>query len=220
MPETILVVDLDDIERERLCRLFQQEGYNILEATTSVEALLQVLESAPRLIILAEEMPPLEAADLLAVLRRLTDAPVIVIGSGGDPGEVIALEEGADFYVRRPFSSQVLLARARALIRRYHDSPGLPTSRYPVRALAGLTPTERSLLVCLAAHDGKPIPAQQLVLEVWAGSATISSVKFYVWRLRRKLQEADCGLRLQSLPAVGYRLVMDPPAQPRRRLAV
>ncbi len=207
MAEPILLVDTNDVERRRLSRALEQAGFRVVEAASGVEGLFQVLESAPVLILLAEEVPPLEAADLLMVLRRISDAPLIIIGRGGDPEEVAALEDGADFYARRPFSPEVLLARARALLRRYRRSTGMATADQAVRINGSLTPTERRLLVCLAAHDGRPVAAKQLVVDVWGRKASASSVKFYVWRLRRKLEGS--GLRLQALPAVGYRLVRD-----------
>jgi DNA-binding response OmpR family regulator len=218
MAELVLFIDVDDVERRRLCAAFEQAGFGVVEASSGVEGLFQVLESAPLLIILAEEVPPLKAADLLTVLRRLTDAPVMIIGGGVDPEEVAALEGGADFYARRPVSLRVLLARARALLRRYAGSaPTRKVNLLPSIA-TGMTATERRLLVCLAAHDGRPVAAQQLVVEVWGGKTSTGSVKFYVWRLRRKLQGS--GLGIQALPAVGYRLMRDGVAASQAQVAV
>ena len=207
MAEPILVVDSDDIERRRLSAAFEREGFSVVEAASGVEGLFEVLESTPLLILLAEEVPPLEAADLLKVLRRISDAPVIIIGSGGDLEELAALADGADFYARRPFSLGVLLARARALLRRYRGSTGLAAGDQAVRINGSLTPTERRLLVCLAAHDGRPVTAEQLVMEVWAGKASTSSAKFYVSKLRHKLETSGNGPRLVSSWGVGYRLM-------------
>ncbi len=65
MAEPILVVDTDDIERRRLSAAFEHEGFSVVEAASGVEGLFQLLEITPLLILLAEEVPPLEAADLM-----------------------------------------------------------------------------------------------------------------------------------------------------------
>jgi DNA-binding response OmpR family regulator len=121
--EVVLLIDPDELERRRLQRAFAGEGIELLEAETAIEGLFETLERDPMLILLAEQVPPLEAGELLLVLRRITGAPVIVIGSGDEPEESSALDLGADFYLRRPFGDKVALARARSLIRRYRGSP-------------------------------------------------------------------------------------------------
>ncbi len=97
MAEVVLIVDPDEVERQHLQRTFAVEGCYVVEAGGAIEGLLEALEQEPILILLAEEVPPLQAGDLLPVLRRLTESPIIVIGNGGDPDEVAALDLGADF---------------------------------------------------------------------------------------------------------------------------
>jgi two-component system response regulator ChvI len=120
--DVVLLIDPDELERKRLQRAFAREGFRLLEAESAIEGLFETLERDPVLILLAEQVPPLEAGELLLVLRRITEAPVIVIGSGEEPEEGAALELGADFYLRRPFGDKIALARARALIRRHRGT--------------------------------------------------------------------------------------------------
>lgn len=216
--DVVLIIDADDLERRCLSQMFRQARFDIVEAAASVEGLFQILESDPALILLAEEMPPLQAADLLTVLRHLTDAPIVVIGSGGGPDEVTALDDGADYYIRRPLSRAVLLARSRALLRRRHGGSRRTKHSRGARSLReGLTSTERRLLVCLAAHYGRPAAPERVIAEAWNGRVTPGAVKFYVWRLRQKLQGSD--LRIQSLASLGYRLVRAGTGDARGRVA-
>ena len=120
--EIVLLIDPDEVERRRLQRAFASEGFQLLEAESAIEGLFETLERDPVLILLAEQVPPLAAGELLLVLRRITEAPVIVIGSGDEPEEGSVLELGAAFYLRRPFGDRVAVARARSLIRRYLGS--------------------------------------------------------------------------------------------------
>lgn len=205
--DLVLIIDADELERRRLCQMFEQARFSVIEAAASVEGLFQVLESAPSLILLAEEMPPLKAADLLTVLRYMTDAPVIVIGDGGDPEEVAALGEGADYYIRRPVSRAMLFAHSLALLRRYGSSRRGQRSQRTSEIRDDLRPTARRLVVCLGSHHGRSATPQQLPAAAWGGHATTGSVKLYMWRLQHKLQGSDLGI--QSPPSIGYRLVSD-----------
>lgn len=180
----------------------------VVEASSTVEGLVDVLEEVPEVIVLAEEMPPLEAEDLIRVVRRLTDAPLIILGSDGEPTEVSALERGADAYLRRPFDLATLLAWTRALLRRYRPSSPMLAFHPQVKGQAcALTGTEKRLLACLAANGIGLTSQGELLTRVWGGNASPDMAKLYLRRLRHKLEEAACGLRLVSLRGVGHRLV-------------
>lgn len=208
MPQKVLVIDQDDLERRRVVRDLAEAGMAVVEASSSVAGFLDVLEQLPDLIVMAEEMPPLEAGDLLSLLRRLTDAPLIILGSGGEPPEVSALERGADAYLRRPFSPATLLAWARALLRRYRPSSSMLGVHLQLKSLArALTSTEKRLLVCLAANGTGLTSQGDLLTRVWGGNASPDVARLYLRRLRDKLEETACGLRLVSVRGVGHRLV-------------
>ena len=122
MRDVVLVIDGGDFERRRLCRVLVEAGYDVYEARNAVEGFTQAFERDIDLIILAEELPPLTAGDLVPMLRRFSTVPVIVVGNGEESDIVEALELGADFYIDRPVKEPELLARARALIRRRRGS--------------------------------------------------------------------------------------------------
>lgn len=203
----LVIIDADEAERRRLAIALTSAGFEALEASASVGGLLRVLDSNPDLIILAEEMPPLRAADLLVILTRASNAPIVVIGRGGEPEETDALESGADAYLRRGLSFRLFSARVRALLRRHTGTDGLASQILGNPAPVYLTVTERRLLVCLSNHDGRPVSLKELGLQVWGGTVGADDVKFYLRRLRRKLQKEPCGLAVLCIRGVGYRLV-------------
>jgi len=201
----MVIIDADTAERQRLAIAFTSAGFEIVEVGESVEGLLKVLDFDPDVILLAEEMPPLQAADLLVILRRVSDASVIVIGYGGDPAEVTALESGADSYFQRGRSLRLLRARVATLLRRF-TSRGESRNRVPPIPIS-LTATERRLFTALSNHNGRPVSLEDLRLEGWAGTAGTDAVKYCLRRLRQKLQAHPCDLQLVCINGVGYRLV-------------
>jgi two-component system KDP operon response regulator KdpE len=208
MSQTVLLIDADEHERRTVGGALRDAGVSVVEVSTGSQGLFQALDLAPDVVLLAEEVPPLQGREVLAVLRRLSDAPVVILGSGGGPEESSALDLGADSYVRRPLRGAVILARIRALVRRYRPSSfaeneSLCQQEIPVY----LTSTERRLLACLTAHAGRPLSQQELLLEVWGGGTSLATVKFYLRRLRHKLEETPCGQQIVNLRGVGARLV-------------
>jgi DNA-binding response OmpR family regulator len=185
----LVIIDGDERHRRRMASALTSAGFDTLEASGSVEGLLLVLDSGPNAILLAEDMPPLQAADLLVILSRVSNAPIIVIGTGGEPEEVATLEAGADSYLQRGDGLRLLAARVNALLRRFRSS------------------AERRLMTCLSKHDGRPVPLGDLRLEVWGGSVGADNVKYHLRQLREKLESQPCGLKLLSIRGVGYRLV-------------
>ncbi|NIM49521.1 MAG: hypothetical protein GTO22_09745 [Gemmatimonadales bacterium] len=208
MRERVLVIDPDDLQRRRIVRELKEAEIEVAEASGGVDGLLDILEKVPDVVVIAEELPPLEVADILSVVGRLTDVPLIVLGSGGEPAEVAALEGGADAYLRRPLRAATLLAWARALLRRYRPSSTISGVHLQLKGLArALTSTEKRLLVCLAANGDGLTSQGELLTRVWGGDTSPDTAKFYLRRLRHKLEEAACGPRLVSVRGVGHRLV-------------
>ncbi len=207
MPQ-LAIIDADEMQRRRTASALAAAGFSILQASSSVEGLLQVVESGPDLIVVAEEMPPLQAGDLIVVLRRVSNAPIIVIGDDGDPSEIAALASGADVYVRRGDSHRLLTARVIALIRRFPPREGPEASLRPTVLPMSLTATERRLLACLSIHSGQPVSLAALRVEVWGETAGTDNVKHYIRRLRKKLEMEPCGLELVCIRGVGYRLAL------------
>lgn len=206
--EAILIIDAAEVERRWLVRACQRAKFKVIEAAGAIEGLFETLERNPDLILLAEEVPPMHAGDLLPLLRRLTSAPIMIVGGGGDPEEVAAVDLGADVYLRRPFSASALIARAHALLRRYRGSLASDFFVSRIRdCLPRLSPTEKRLLACLMLHNGRPVSPADLSTEAYGGTTTAGAVKMALWRLRHKMGAS--GLTMVAHPGVGYRLVME-----------
>jgi two-component system KDP operon response regulator KdpE len=172
-------------------------------------------------ILLDLGLPDLDGLTVLRKLREWTETPVLVLSVRDQEGvKVAALENGADDYVTKPFSTAELVARLAAIQRR-HRSPEEPSvtlgglmmdfsSRQVT--LAGqplkLTPTEYQLLKLLAKNRGRVITQKQILKEVWGPNATEQAqyLRVYVAHLRKKLGES-AGVFLRNEPGIGYRLV-------------
>ena len=162
--EAILVIDAADVERLWLVRACRRAKFKVIEAASAIEGLFETLERDPDLILLAEEVPPMQAGDILPLLRRLTSAPILIVGGGGDPEEVAAVDLGADVYLRRPFSARSLIARAHALLRRYRGSLASDSIVSRIRdCLPRLSPTEKQLLACLITSPDNRVTAFPLI---------------------------------------------------------
>lgn len=164
-----------------------------------------------------------------AVCRELraagVDVPILMLtAKDGDLDETEALEIGADDYLRKPFSFDVLIARLRALVRRTGRSTdrvlragGLEidtASRIVSRGddAIDLTTTEFDLLLALASREGKIVTRQTLYDEVWGHAEDHRSnvIEVFIRYLRQKIDEPFSVKSIQTVRGTGYRLVADP----------
>jgi DNA-binding response OmpR family regulator len=216
----ILVVDDDTSVLSVLKRGLAYEGFAVDTAPDGAEGLRVAGERSPDLVILDIMMPGLDG---LEVLRRLRAAdaqlPVIMLTAKDAPADQIAgLEHGADDYVVKPFTFEVLVARVRALLRRKEaDRPtayrfedlvldtGTRMAQRGDRHIE-LTTTEYDLLLQFMEHPRRVLPRDLLMERVWGfdfgGNTNVLEV--YVSQLRQKL-EADGSARLiHTLRGTGY----------------
>jgi len=125
MRHLALVLDADTVERHYVAGIVAADGFHVLQTGTVVEAMTWLVRFEPVVVIMSEEVEDLDLEDVMAILRRITSVPLIVIGGGDTPDEVRSLEGGGDAYLRRPFSAAELLVRARALLRTRGDEGGI-----------------------------------------------------------------------------------------------
>ena len=226
---TIAVVDDDKETRDLLTELLESEGYEVLSYADGVRA-LGAFETRPLdLAILDIRMPQMDGIELLRRLRRTSDMPVIFMtGWVDDVDELVGLRVGADDFVHKPFSSQILVERVRTVLRRSHSGEPeavrqaeesliecgdlrMDRERYTCTwkgSELDLTATEFRLLESLVARPGTIrtrdalrdlIPVDQMPIDE-------RSVDSHIKRLRRKFRKVDNDFdKIETVYGIGYR---------------
>jgi two-component system KDP operon response regulator KdpE len=224
-PHSVLIVD-DEVQIRRLLRVtLEASGYRVLEAAKGLDGLAEAAQRNPDVIILDLGLPDMDGLTVLKRLREWSRAPVLVLSvQEGDVDKVTALDNGADDYMTKPFSTAELLARLRVVRRRaqpvadnavFRSGPLEVDLAARVVRLKGqeikMTPTEYSLLRLLVRNAGKVVTHRQILKEVWGptyGDQT-HYLRVYMAHLREKLEANPSRPELLTTePGVGYRLVL------------
>ena len=221
MENTILVID-DDRNILAIIELYlRKAGYEVVTCTTGYEALQTFRNTHPTLVLLDVMLPGKDGWTILHEIRAESSTPVIMLTARGDTGErVRGLELGADDYVAKPFDSNELVARIKAVLRRMSSSedqsrcvelPGLFISleNYSVQidgVATDMPPKEIELLYFLASHSGKVFTREQLLEQVWGFDffGDSRTVDVHVKRIREKLGEREAW-QLKTVWGVGYK---------------
>jgi DNA-binding response OmpR family regulator len=225
----ILLADDEHAIREALGQFLHRAGFDVLEASSGDRALELAQTRVVDLCVLDVLMPGLDGREVLRRLRRAGSfTPVLLLTQVGDAGErAMALEEGADDYLNKPFDPHELVARVRAILRRsdrgapsltassvLHSGP-LRLDRLARRAWIGedeltLTPKAMLLLDYLMTHPNELLTRERLLEVVWGWEYTVGSraVDNRVAELRRVLGEDPAEpLWLETAPGQGYRFI-------------
>lgn len=220
--QTILVVD-DERNIVRLAQLYlSKEGYQVETAYDGRQALEKVKRVNPSLVVLDLMLPELDGWEVCRSLRKESDVPIIMLTARADDvDKIVGLELGADDYVIKPFNPRELVARVKAVLRRYEA--GLrPSKTLEIGPLTiavdqrevtargrpiDLRAKEFELLLALARKPGAVLSREALLNQVWGyeyygDSRTIS---VHIAWLREKL--AGSGVEIQTVWGVGYKLV-------------
>ena len=225
----VLVID-DEREIRRLLRFnLEAAGYQVHDAASGEEGLVQAAALRPDVVILDLGLPDMEGLAVLRQLREWCRAPVVVLSvRDTDADKVAMLDAGADDYLTKPYSTSELLARMRAALRHAQPTPDQPVfssaglavdlSRRLVTLhgqVVKLSVTEYSVLRLLVQHAGRVVLQRQLLREVWGPQYDKEThyLRIYLGQLRRKL-EADPAnpVLLLTEPGIGYRLEVLPTA--------
>ena len=221
----ILIIEDEMPMRTALADVLNGEGYRTLSAADGESGLRRALAEKPDLILLDIMMPKLDGYQVCAELRRLAlTMPVLMLTAKGQiEDRVTGLDAGADDYLVKPFSTEELLARVRALLRRVQKQ-----SRTPGKVKVGeieinlarqtavrgkkqihLTAKEFSMLRLLVEAEGEPVTRERFLDVVWGYAAfpTTRTVDNHIASLRAKLEKnPDAPRWLKTVHGVGYKL--------------
>ena len=222
---TIALVDDDKNILTSVSMALEQEGYHVRTYTDGAAALAAFSSTPPDLAILDIKMPRMDGMEVLRRLRQKSELPVIFLTSKDEEiDELMALNAGADDYIKKPFSQRLLLERVRAVLRRADHSGGatdapkdtiieLDDLRIEVGGRevfvggerVALTPKEFDLLVLLVEHADAALSRARILQSVWGYCITgdTRTVDMHIMQLRKKL---DFRQKLKSVIKVGYRL--------------
>ncbi len=223
MANSILIVEDEAAIREILRINLVANGFAVIEAEDGLQALERAQTTHPDLILLDWMLPGLDGLDVLRRLKahgELSQVPVIMLTAKSEESDVVlGLEMGAADYVTKPFSTKVLVARVRALLRRGGEPEPEETVRYatltltPGQRIAKLGTTELSLtcgefdlLLLLASRPGHVYTRAQIVARTKGEDYPVTdrAVDVQVVNLRKKL--GAFGDRLETVRGVGYRM--------------
>ena len=228
-PVALIVEDEDSIRRFVRMAL-QAEGWQVHEAGTVRQGLIDAGTRRPDLVVLDLGLPDGDGVAYLRDLRAWSNVPVIVLSARtGEVDKIAALDAGADDYLTKPFGVGELMARVRVAQRRgraqAERGAGEAASTFRFGTVevdlaqrrvqrdgqpVHLTPIEYRLLTCLVAHAGKVLTHHQLLKTVWGPSHMQDNhyLRVYMANLRQKLEDQPAQPRhLLTETAVGYRLM-------------
>lgn len=209
-PNPIIVVIEDDPPIRRFLRTaLGTHGFEIFEAATGKQGIIEAGTRKPDLIILDLGLPDMDGVEVVKILRSWSEMPIIVLSArNSEQHKIEALDAGADDYLTKPFGVGELLARIRVALRHASKAPEQTSSGvfisgglkvdlinrkvYNEEREIHLTPIQYRLLSVLVKHAGKVLTHRQILKEVWGPGHSESShyLRIYMSQLRHKL-EAD-----------------------------
>ena len=223
MKTKIMVVDDDPNIRELVRLYLEKEGFEVTCAERGDEAVKMFRATPPNLMLLDVMLPGMDGWQVCREVRKISNIPIIMLTAKDETfDKVLGLELGADDYIVKPFDMKELVARIKAVIRRFQASdapekelvfPGLTIniSQYTVTYMGkalDMPPREIELLYFLASHPGMVFTREQLLEQVWGYDyfGDSRTVDVHVKRLREKLSGGEeLGWQIKTVWGVGYK---------------
>ena len=221
MKTKILLVDDDPNIRQLVNLYLEKEGFEVVMADRGDEAIKIFKSTPPNLILLDVMLPGMDGWQVCREVRKVSNIPIIMLTAKDETfDKVLGLELGADDYMVKPFEMKELVARIKAVLRRFQNSetpakelvfPGLTIniSQYTVTFMGReleMPPKELELLYFLASHPGMVFTREQLLEQVWGYDyfGDSRTVDVHVGTLRQKLGAP--GEAIETVRGVGYRM--------------
>jgi two-component system KDP operon response regulator KdpE len=233
---TILLIDDEPQIRRVLRAALVSQGAHVVDLQSGEEALDLLRERTVDLILLDLNMPGMGGLDTCRAIRSGWDVPIIIVSvRDSDKDKVEALDAGADDFVTKPFSTDELMARIRAALRRtgiatdttpkHISAPGLEVDFELRRVVANgnlvrLTPTEFDILRYLVSQANKPVPHRRILQAIWGPDYgdQIEYLRVFINQLRKKIEPPGAKpVFITTEPRIGYRFVLEGarvPAEP------
>ncbi|GAB2941743.1 response regulator transcription factor [Nonomuraea fastidiosa] len=219
----VLVIEDDPAVRRGVGLGLRHQGHETLLVATGEDGLAELVASAPDIVLLDLMLPGMSGLETCRRIRAFSQVPIVILSARDDDVDVVVgLEAGADDYVIKPASTEVIEARMRAVLRRTTQAAtgnarstygDLLIDRVALRVLkrgeeVALAPTELKLLLFLSAAPERTFSRQQLLEQVWehAFHGDYRLVDACVMRLRAKIEDDSRNPRyIQTVRGFGYR---------------
>ncbi|MDY8048309.1 response regulator transcription factor [Paenibacillus polymyxa] len=217
----VLVVDDDPHIRELVGHFLRMEGLEVVEAVDGLDAMRIFDQIKVDLLVLDIMMPGMDGWELCRKLREQTDLPLLMLTAKGETSQIVkGFALGTDDYLVKPFDPMVLVARVKALLKRYciMASKSVTVGDLVLRSdtfecRAGekeitLPLKEFELLFKLASYPGKTFTRDQLIEQIWGYDyeGDERTVDVHIKRLRERFPEVSHSFRISTIRGLGYRL--------------
>lgn len=220
----ILIVDDDEHIAELISLYLNKEGYETKEVYSGKKAIEQFSVFSPHLVLLDIMLPEIDGYQICREIRKISSVPIIMLTAKGEIfDKVLGLELGADDYIVKPFDSKELVARVKAVLRRFDtkEQTGQANSQIVVPNMTinqatyivtyhgtqlELPPKEFELLTFLAQHPNQVFTREQLLDKIWGYEfiGDTRTVDVHVKRLREKMPYEDVW-SIKTVWGVGYK---------------
>jgi DNA-binding response OmpR family regulator len=219
----ILIAD-DDRNIVELLRLYiEKEGYSTVIAYDGKQAISTFKNENPDLVVLDVMMPEADGWQVCKEIRKTSDTPIIMLTAKGETfDKVLGLELGADDYMVKPFETKELIARIKAVLRRFdtkekvsadevtYDNISVNLVNYELKLngeIIEIPPKELELLHFLASNPNRVFTREQLLEEVWGFDyfGDSRTVDVHIKRLREKIENIEGNWTLKTVWGVGYK---------------
>ena len=233
--QKILIVDDDNNIAELISLYLVKECYDTLIVNDGESALDKIPEFKPDLMLLDIMLPGIDGYEVCRRVRTTSELPIIMLSAKGETfDKVLGLQLGADDYIEKPFDSKEMVARVKAVLRRYNKKPAAETAgsgdktvsypdltinltNYSVTYMGeqiDMPPKELELLYCLAASPNRVFTREQLLDQIWGYEyvGDTRTVDVHIKRIREKIHDHE-GWKISTIWGIGYKFETNPRAK-------
>lgn len=224
MAKRILLVDDEPLIIKGLKFSLEQDGYETDAAADGEEALAKFREGSYDLVLLDVMLPKLSGIEVCQAIRETSETPIIMLTAKGEEiDRILGLELGADDYIVKPYSAREVVARVKAVLRRFtaareqpqkvirFDDLEINISSYDVLVKGKkipFTPKEVEIFQLLASHPGRVFEREQILSQVWGYNdffGDTRAVDTQIKRIRQKLPQEGVNWSIKTVYGIGYK---------------